>query len=97
MHVNKTKFERNKTVLKSIITWPVLGKQSIQAKEVYFVPSTNSVNSQDGGPCHVVAKFMMASQGQGLKVDCGPNKPMRWQVRENIETIDFFELTGLQT
>ena len=75
MHVNKTKFERNKTVLKSIITWPVLGKQSIQAKEVYFVPSTNSVNSQDGGPCHVVAKFMMDSQGQGLKVDCGPNKP----------------------
>ena len=33
MHVNKTKFEE--TVLKSIITWPVLGKQNIQAKEVH--------------------------------------------------------------
>ena len=75
----------------------MLEKQNIQAKEIYFVSSTNLANFQDGGPCHVVAKFMMVSHGQELKMHCGANKPMRLQVRENTETIDFFEITGLQT
>ena len=61
---------------------------------MYFVPSTNLANFQDGGPCHVVAKFVMVSQGQELKMQCGPNKPLRLQVTENTKTIDF---SGLQT
>ena len=60
-----------------------------QAKEVCFVPSTNLANFQDGGPCHVVAKFMMVSQLQGLKMHCGSNKPLRLQV-ENTKTIDYY-------
>ena len=33
-----------------------------------FLPSVDSSNFQDGGPCHVVAKCMM---GQELEMHCG--------------------------
>ena len=91
MHVNKTKFERHSSLEYCHMTCTGKTKHT-QAKEVYFVPSTNSVNSQDGGPCHVVSKFMMVWQGQGLKMHCGLNKPLLLQVRENTKTIDFFEI-----
>ena len=35
MHVRKTKFEKKKTVLWGTITWSEMGKQNLQAKNVF--------------------------------------------------------------
>ena len=36
MHVRKTKFEKKKTVLWGTITWSEMGKQNLQAKNVFW-------------------------------------------------------------
>ena len=36
MQVHKTKLKKNKTVLWGTITWFEMGKQSLQAKNVYY-------------------------------------------------------------
>lgn len=45
MYVNEMKFERN--IFMSVITWPVLGKQNIEAKEVvmYIIKPKQNMSS----------------------------------------------------